>query len=57
MQMLVLRQMKTRAKYLLNPSNAEVPFVKKHKDAKIFENYLNPVMLVFIGKLSLRTLI
>ena len=25
----------------------------KHKDAKIFGNQLNPVMLVFIGKLSL----
>ena len=56
MQMLVLRQMKTRARYLLNRSNAEVPFVKKHMDAKIFENLLNPVMLVFIGKLSLSTI-
>ena len=28
---------------LLNPSNAE------HNDTKIFENHLNPVMLVFIG--------
>ena len=26
-----------------------------HKDAKIFEKHLNPVMLVFIGKLSLST--
>ena len=33
---------------MLNPSNAEATFVKKHKDAKIFENHLNPVMLVFI---------
>ena len=24
----------------------------KHKNAKTFEKYLNPVMLVFIGKLS-----
>ena len=31
-------------------------FCPKYKDAKIFENYLNPVMLVFIGKLSLSTL-
>ena len=28
----------------------------KHKDAKIFENHLNPVMLVFIGKLPLSVL-
>ena len=28
----------------------------KHKDAKIFENHLNPVMLVFIGKLPLSSL-
>ena len=28
----------------------------KHKDAKINEKYLNPVMLVFIGLLSLSTL-
>ena len=28
----------------------------KHKDAKIFENYLNPVKLVLIGWLSLSTL-
>ena len=25
----------------------------KHKDAKIFENHLNPLILVFIGKLLL----
>ena len=30
----------------LNPSNAEVTFIQS---TKIFENYLNPVMLVFIG--------
>ena len=28
----------------------------KHKDAKNFENHPNPVMLVFIGKISLSTL-
>ena len=28
----------------------------KHKEAKIFENHLNPVILVFIGNLSLSTL-
>ena len=27
----------------------------KHNDAEIFENHLNHVMLVFIGKLSLST--
>ena len=27
----------------------------KHNGAKIFQNYLNPVMLVFIGKLFLST--
>ena len=31
--------------FLYNPSNAEVTL---YKDAKIFENHLNPVMLVFI---------
>ena len=30
--------------------------VQSLKDADIFENYLNPVMLVFIGYLSLNTL-
>ena len=29
----------------------------KHKDAKIFGNHLNPVMLVFIENLSLSTVI
>ena len=28
-------------------------FPPKHKNAKIFEKHLNPVMLVLIGKLSL----
>ena len=40
---------------ILNPSNAEATIVPKHKDPKIFENHLNPVILVFIGKLSLST--
>ena len=31
-------------------------FCPKHKDSKIFENHLNPVMLVFIGLLSLSTM-
>ena len=33
---------------LFNPSSAEANFHPKHKDAKIFENHLDPVMLVFI---------
>ena len=37
---------------LLNPSNAEGTFVQ---DVNTFENHLNPVMLVFTGKLSLST--
>ena len=31
-------------------------FDPKNKDPKIFENYLNPVMLVFIGKVLKSTL-
>ena len=31
-------------------------FCTKHKDAKIFDNHLNPVMLVFIGQLLLSNL-
>ena len=34
---------------VFNASNADATFVHNHKDAKIFENHLNPVMLVFIG--------
>ena len=41
--------------WLINSSNAETT-LSKPKDAKIFENHLNPVMLVFIGKLSRSTL-
>ena len=33
----------------LNPSNAGATFRPKPKYANIFENHLNPVMLVFIG--------
>ena len=40
--------------FTLIPSNAEATFVQI---ARIFENHLNPVMLILIGKLSLRTLI
>ena len=42
---------------MFNPFNAEATFVLlKHKDAKFVESHLNPVLLVFIGKLSLSTL-
>ena len=34
---------------LFTPSNAEAIFILVHKDEKLFENHLNPVMLVFIG--------
>ena len=40
----------------VNPCNAEATFEPKHKDANIFENHLNTVMLVFMGNLSLSTL-
>ena len=34
----------------INPSNAEATFVQSTiKEAKIFENHLNPALLVFIG--------
>ena len=42
--------------FMINPSDAEVSFVQCIKKAKHYENHLNPVMLVFIGKLSLSTL-
>ena len=48
--------------FMLITHNTEATFVEstnfcpEHKDAKIFENHLKPVMLVFIGKLSLNTL-
>ena len=41
---------------MLNPYADGGYFRPKHKDATIFENHLNPVMLVFIGKLSWSTL-
>ena len=34
---------------IFNPFNAVVNFCPKHKDANVFENHLNPVMLLFIG--------
>ena len=44
---------------VFNPSNAETTYAQctKHKDAKTIKKHLNPVMLVFIRKLSLSTLI
>ena len=39
-----------------NPSNDEVTFIPSTKMQRFFENQSNPVMLVFIGKLSLSTL-
>ena len=41
---------------ILKPSNASGYFHPKYNHAKIFENHLNPVMLVFTGQLSLSTL-
>ena len=38
-----------------NPSDAEVTFVQSTKKLKNSENHLNPVVLVFIGKLSRST--
>ena len=32
-----------------NPSNAEATFVQSKRTQRVFENHLNPVMLVFIG--------
>ena len=40
----------------ISPSQCWGYLCPKHKDANIFESHLNPVMLVFIEKLSLRTL-
>ena len=40
-----------------NPFNAKATFVLSTRDAKIFEKHLNLVMLVFIRKLSVSTLI
>ena len=40
----------------INPSTAEVTFVQFTKKGKKDENHLNPVILLFIVKLSLSTL-
>ena len=48
--------MKDYGKTFLNNHNSQGYFHPKQKDAKIFENHLKPVMLVFIGKLSPSTL-
>ena len=42
---------------ILNPCNAESTFCPRHNIVKIFGNYLNHVMLVFILKPSLSTII
>ena len=39
-----------------NPSNAEGTYAQRTKTQRFCENHLNPIMLVFIGKLSLSTL-
>ena len=41
---------------LINPSNTEANLRPNYKDAKIFENHLNPVMLVLFGMFLLSTL-
>ena len=38
---------------LTRPMLSQLPSKAQFKDAKISENLLNPVMLIFIGKLSL----
>ena len=40
----------------LNPSDAEVTYGQCKEKQKEYENYLNPVMLVFIEKLLLITM-
>ena len=40
-----------------NPSNAVATIVSSSKMQRLFGKHLNPVMMVFIGKLSLSTLI
>ena len=40
----------------LNPSAVDVTFTQCTKKLKYYGNHLNPVMLVFIGKVSLSTL-
>ena len=41
----------------VNPCNAESTFCPRYNILNIFDNYLNHVMLVFIGKPSLSTII
>ena len=40
----------------ISPSNAEATFIQSTRTQRFFENSLNLVLLVFIGKLSLRAL-
>ena len=44
-----LSRYQLKLELLVKPSNAETYFHPKHKDAKISENNLNPLMWVFIG--------
>ena len=41
---------------IFNPSNAEAALVQITRKYRFLKNHLNPVMLVFFGKLSLNTL-
>ena len=46
----VKNQEKFPFRFEIHPYSAEASLIHpKHKDAKIFENHLNPVILVFIG--------
>ena len=38
----------------INPSNAEATFVQSTRTQNLFENHLNPVILIFIGELLLK---
>ena len=42
--------------YIINPSNAKATYVQSTMTQRFLKNHLNPVMLVFIRKLSLSTL-
>ena len=41
---------------LINPSNAKATFVQSTRMQRFLKKHLNPVMLVFIGKLSLSSI-
>ena len=46
----------TISREIFIPSDAEVTFVQLAKKAENYERHPNPVILVFIGKISLSTL-